>query len=337
MAPATFARALPQSTRSEVLEWTFPKPFNQFVLTGRSRAGWHTSFIIPQLDIVLDVGYVVNKVRPNQIFITHGHTDHSGRVPVFISRTRCPDIYCPAELKAAMDAYAMYSRVMNEGGNVGPCKPDSEGDQQETEGGAEDEDEDDGRGPPGPKWLDTHMSFGMRDGDEVPLRKIKADIVAMAFNCDHTVPCIGYVFSQINNKLKPEYVGLKGTEIKKLRQSGVEITAPVKANIFAFCGDTTTKPLEAEPQWLKDGIPVVIVECSFLYPEHIAQARKTKHVYWGDIEPIIRKWAKTTFVLMHFSLRYSDKEIRDFFYGMEDAPANMVVWSDGCQDDDVKH
>ncbi|KKA29336.1 hypothetical protein TD95_001927 [Thielaviopsis punctulata] len=335
MAPATFATALPQSSRSEVLEWTFPKPFGQYVLSGRSRAGWHTSFLIPQLDLALDVGYVVNKMRPNQVFITHGHTDHSGCVPVFISRTRCPDIYCPAELQQAMDTFAMYSRVMNEGGNVGPCKPAGTADSN-TDAATEDDDDDDddGRGPPGPKWLNTHTSHGMKPGDVVPLRRIKADIIATAFACDHSVPCLGYVFSQVTRKLRREYAGRPGAELKALRQAGVEITERATTDIFAFCGDTTVTPLAAEPEWLRAGIPVVIVECSFLYAEHIAQARKTKHVYWGDLEPIIRKWPKTTFVLMHFSMRYSDKEIRDFFYNMDDAPANMVVWSDGCRDDD---
>lgn len=135
-----------------------------------------------------------------------------------------------------------------------------------------------------------------------------------------------------SKKLKKEYTGLKGVELKKLRESGVDITASHAAPVFAFLGDTTAATLTAEPQWLKDEIPVVITECSFLYEEHRAQAVKTKHTIWADLEPVVRKWPKTTFVLMHFSLRYSDKDIRRYFADMRDPPSNIVIWVDGNPD-----
>jgi ribonuclease Z len=55
---------------------------------------------------------------------------------------------------------------------------------------------------------------------------------------------------------------------------------------------------------------------------------KTKHTIWADLEPVVRKWPDTTFVLTHFSLRYGDGEVRKFFSEMEDCPPNVVVWAD---------
>lgn len=178
-------------------------------------------------------------------------------------------------------------------------------------------------------WLDTHDIYGVQPGDIVPLRRTGTEWTAEVFACDHTVPCVGYVFALNSRKLKPEYVGRKGPELKALREVGVDITAPHATPVFAFLGDTTAATLAAAPRWLREGIPVVITECSFLWEEHRAQAVKTKHTIWADLEPVVRRWPKTTFVLTHFSLRYSDEAIRRFFAEMQNPPANIVVWVDG--------
>jgi ribonuclease Z len=71
---------------------------------------------------------------------------------------------------------------------------------------------------------------------------------------------------------------------------------------------------------------------SFLYEEHRTQAERTMHTIWGDLEPVVRKWPGTIFVLMHFSMRYSDEEVRAFFRERE-VPGNVVVWVDGVGDE----
>lgn len=230
-----------------------------------------------------------------------------------------------------LDAFLRAKTVLNAGGlRTADDEPTIT-----TESG----DDDDGDDDPSPSkdpavpterhWLDTHDLHGVRPGDIVPLRRTGPDWTAEAFACDHQVPCVGYVFALNSRKLKPEYTGRKGAELKALREAGVDITAPHAAPVFAFLGDTTAATLAAGPRWLRDGIPVVVTECSFLYEEHRAQAVKTKHTIWADLEPVVRRWPKTTFVLMHFSLRYSDKDIRRFFAEMQDPPANIVVWVDG--------
>ncbi|KAK1751796.1 beta-lactamase-like protein [Echria macrotheca] len=338
MAPPSiaFANPLPQSRRSDILEWKFPKPYHNYILTGRSRAAWHTSFIIPQLNLLLDAGLCVNKLRPKHIFLTHGHSDHTLLAPAFGKRDDPPDVFCPAEMVSVFNDFCHARTMLNLGGLVSRENFD------EVDNG---EDTDDGGGSSsssiaasgsargGGGILDTHVTHGIKPGDVVPLRRIK-NITALAFACDHTVPCLGYVFRQTTPKLKPEYAALSGAELRDLREKqGVVITADVTVPIFAFLGDTTTAPLEAEPAWLRNGIPVVITECSFLYEEHRAQAAKTKHTCWGDLERVVRRWPRTTFVLMHFSLRYSEDEIRRFFKEMRDPPGNVVVWADGEGDD----
>ncbi|KAF4985989.1 hypothetical protein FDECE_16181 [Fusarium decemcellulare] len=319
MTKPTFATPLPQSSRSDTLEWRFPKPHSQYVLTGKSRAAWHTSFVIPQLNLLLDAGLCVNKLRPKHIFLTHGHNDHTLLSPAFVKREDPPDIYCPAEMVKVLNDYLLANTMLNLGGLV---TADDAG-QLDTENGNEDTDDTDRKG-----WLNTHITHGVQHGSTVSLRRTK-NVIATAFDCDHTVPCVGYVFSTVSHGLKPEFASRPGPELKALRQSGVQITSPRETPIFAFMGDTTAATLAAEPLWLQQGIPVVITECSFLYEEHKPQADRTKHTIWSDLEPVIRKWPRTTFVLMHFSLRYNEEAIRQFFKELPSPPENMVIWIDG--------
>ncbi|KAL2188540.1 hypothetical protein L209DRAFT_751516 [Thermothelomyces heterothallicus CBS 203.75] len=375
--PANFATPLPQSPRSDILEWRFPRPYHNLTLTGRSRAAWHTSFVIPQLNLLLDAGLVVNNLRPKHIFLTHGHSDHTLLTPAFVKRSDPPDIYCPAEMKDALDGFINAKTMLNEGGGIWPpestspylqkyinnkkggepSSPDAEDgvarrdpssqadvliedddsptqEQQQDAGDDAGDDDDDGIHP----LLHTHRTHPLRPGSTVTLARLAAPqtYTATAFACDHTVPCLGYVFSAVTPKLKPEYRGLAGAELRALRQErGVEITAPVATPVFAFLGDTTASVLASGPEWLGGGgggsgggVRVVITECSFLWEEHRDQADRTRHTIWADLDPVVRRYPDTVFVLMHFSLRYSDEEVRAFFRE-RDVPENVVVWVDG--------
>ncbi|KAK3692161.1 beta-lactamase-like protein [Podospora appendiculata] len=333
MPPPAFATPLPQSCRSETLEWRFPKPFHNYVLTGKSRAAWHTSFVIPQLNLLLDAGLCVNKLRPKHIFLTHGHSDHALLAPAFVTGDDPPDVFCPVEMVGLFDDFVLAKRLLNQGGISsadGTDAEDLEDDREEKEDGAEKAtNNQDSTEPVKNGGLRiSHITHGLRHGDVVPLRRTK-NITATAFKCDHTIPCLGYVFSTTTLKLRPEYASLPGPELKALRQSGVDITAAITTPIFAFLGDTTAATLAAGPEWLRQGIPVVITECSFLREEHRAQATKTKHTFWPELEQVVRQWPRTTFILTHFSMRYSDEEIRKFFKELPDPPGNIVVWVDG--------
>ncbi|KAK4442263.1 beta-lactamase-like protein [Podospora aff. communis PSN243] len=338
-----FAEPLAQSTRSEILEWRFPKPYHNYVLTGRSRAAWHTSFVIPQLNLLLDAGLCVNNLRPKHIFLTHGHSDHTLLAPAFGNREDPPDVFCPAEMETVFNTFCQARTLLNMGGLITADDINSS-----LPSDSETEDTPPPTKPPPPSKkggtpaldnapkpssnpLIRHNTHPIRPGDTVPLRRTH-NISATAFPCDHTIPCVGYLFSQTTLKLLPQYTSLPGPELRRLRQeAGVTITGPVTTPIFAFLGDGTASTLLSEPRWLKDGVPVVITECSFLYEEHRRQAEKTKHTLWGDLEGVVKKWKGTTFVVTHFSLRYSEEEVRGFFRkkGEEGGLENLVVWCDG--------
>jgi ribonuclease Z len=287
MAP-TFATPLPQSPRSDILEWRFPKPYHNLTLTGRSRAAWHTSFVIPQLNLLLDAGLCVNNLRPKHIFLTHGHSDHTLLTPAFVKRSDPPDIYCPAEMKDALDAFINAKTMLSEGGGIWP--PESKSPYLKwTDDASESDPDPDPDSNPNPTTppnnpettssppskekekekkphplLKTHTTHPLHPTATVTLPRLPPpqSYTATAFACAHTVPCLGYLFSAVTNKLKPAYRALSGPQLRALRQEeGVELTAPVATPVFAFLGDTTAEVLRGAPAWLGEGVKVVITEC----------------------------------------------------------------------------
>ena len=370
--PLTFATPLPQSPRSPILEYKFPSPHQNLSLLGRSRAAWHTSFVVPQLNLLLDAGlFVSDKLRPKHIFLTHGHSDHTLVAFSFMRREDPPDVVCPWEMAKALDDVVLSHTMLNLGGLIkkedgrkGRASDfEEEEDVEEAEEQGEELDQKKGKKkngyksskdaittndlpstaiwprkdrPPGEQsFLNTHITHALSPNDSIPLRRLP-QFSATAFACDHTVPSLGYLFTRTTHKLNPAYSSLPGPELASLRSSGVSLTLPHTTPIFAFLGDGTAKTLADSPPWLSgtdanlnhQKVSVVITECSFLREEHRAQAEKTKHTIWADLEPVVRKWTETVFVLTHFSLRYSEREVVEFFDDLEDCPENIVVWAD---------
>lgn len=59
--------------------------------------------------------------------------------------------------------------------------------------------------------------------------------------------------------------------------------------------------------------PVVFIECTFFQPDHKEAAASSLHLHWSDLRSFVLEHRDTTFVLIHFSRRYSDEEINSFF------------------------
>lgn len=150
---------------------------------------------------------------------------------------------------------------------------------------------------------------GVKSGDTFLINKNA--IRVRVFEMDHSVSCVGFGFSKVRSKLKEQYKGLKGSDIANLRKEGVEISEELEERVFVFCGDTTHLLFEK----VKDILlyPIVVVECSFIREEEEEKAKESKHMLWKNLKPIILANPKTIFVLIHFSMRYSKAEIKEFF------------------------
>lgn len=275
----------------------------QLTLMGWSVAALRTNFYIKELGLMLDAGLSGPTFTINHLLITHCHSDHVANLPFHLYSYKPPDkikIYVPKGIESHIkdyieSAYLLSSHTFPEELNI--------------------------------KREELYV-YGFFDliivepGDNIPIQIKKVNYGLEIFKCYHPVPCVGYGIYNVRKKLKEEYIKLSGKEIGELRKSGIEINYDYINKMFVYLGDTGKEIFENE-EWKKIvEYPTIIIECSFILEDEKEQAIKTQHIHWDDLEPIVDKYNKNTFILIHFSQRYDNSEIRKFF---EDKKRNNVI------------
>jgi ribonuclease Z len=142
-------------------------------------------------------------------------------------------------------------------------------------------------------------------GDRLRLRN---DLDLTVLPGRHRVPTVGYLFSEMRHKLRDEFAGKEGSEIAALRASGVEVTRPERVPLLAYPGDCSAEIFEVCPELF--GARVLLLECSFLFPEDRDRAREYGHIHLDDVVANADRFENDAVVLTHFSQRYSPPEIR---------------------------
>ena len=287
-----------------MFSYTLPKDAGGYEVIGRSRAADATCLAIPALCWTLDCGAIVQNWRPERVFITHTHSDHSNRVTHVVSRHKPPTIYLPEFAAPLLEGYINAHQAMTDNRALSEL----------LEAMA--------NGPP--DWKINRIVQAVTVGETISLKKGGKNWEIEVIACEHSVPCVGYAFRERKKELKEEYKGKPGRELGELRKSGVEINHEVLVNRFVFMGDTDATVFQKNAQLLE--FPVIITECSFYSEEHKATAIKTKHTHWDNLKPYVLAHPNTTFVLIHFSMRYSNKEISEFF--ASEAVPNVVPFID---------
>jgi ribonuclease Z len=140
--------------------------------------------------------------------------------------------------------------------------------------------------------------------------------------CDHSVPTVGYLFSEVVNKLKPEYVGLEQSALNELCANKVTIREELVKPVFAYICDTSIKTLSNNPHIFS--MPVVMVECTFFKSDDYKNAGKKKHIHWNDLEKFVEEYKDTRFVLFHPSARYMPTELDEFTREQQKKYSNLV-------------
>ncbi|WP_131737207.1 MBL fold metallo-hydrolase [Actinomadura roseirufa] len=290
-------------------QWkTWRIPGTELTLTGYSRANDKTFFHVPELRCSLDAGLCEGR-QVDTVFLTHTHHDHSKDLDYLASRPSGTDIYLPAEAVPYVESYLRASAELNHGAGFDPA----------LAGG--------------------HRLHGVRGDDEFVFGRRGHHVRVV--ECEHKVPCVGYAFSERRRTLRPEFEELRrslaregraaefGRLMAERRKGGAEVNAEVTRPLFAFLGDTHVTVFERNP-WLFD-YPVVITECTFLDDAEMDRANRVGHTVWSQLRPVVEAHPETLFVLIHFSLRYSDREVLAFFRRQwEEAkggrPANVLLW-----------
>ena len=272
------------SLRRDILAvpWDYEYKLNNgLTLKGHSRSGERTCFFIPELSTYLDAG-LQGTSPPHFILLTHGHCDHSHALPMMnINNNNSTILYVLNKTAKYTDDYITSLHQLNKGGQYY-----------------------------GQSNLETRP---VEYNQQYPVTIKKRNYQIETFKCYHSVPCVGYGITEIRQKLKEEYSELTGKEIGKLRREGIEINCNKQYPLIAYIGDTTIKVLEDINNKNVFNYPYIIIESTFILPDQIDLAIKNKHTHWQQLIPYVVNHPEITFILIHFSPRYRDQEIIDFF------------------------
>nr|GMD21928.1 nuclear ribonuclease Z-like [Ipomoea batatas] len=242
-----------------------------YQIEGLSIAGHETCVIIPTLNLAFDIGKCPQRAVSQQfVFISHGHMDHIGGLPMYVAtrglyRMTPPTIIVPKAVKESVEKIFEAHRAM---------------DQSELK----------------------HTLIALDVGEEICLRK---DLKVRAFKTYHVIPSQGYIVYSIKHKLKQEYIGLPAEEIKKLKSSCVEITNTVTTPEIAFTGDTMSDFILDNDNIDALRARILIVESTYVEETvTVENAREYGHTHLSEIVKHADRLENKAILLIHFSARY---------------------------------
>ncbi len=244
-------------------------------IEGYSRAAVQTYWRIPELKIGFDLGAQPWSFMGTPTwFVSHTHMDHLVALPVYVARRRMmkmepPTIYLP---EAAVELTQRILRLFSrlDRGRL-PCE----------------------LVPTAP-------------GDEIELSR---EHVVTVSATSHTVPSLGFVVWQRRRKLKQEFLGLAGDQIRDLRLAGTEVTAEVRAPRLAYLGDSSPPGLDACEAMFQ--AEVLIMELTFVSARHRKdKIHKFGHMHLDDLLQRREQFRNELIIAGHFSTRYHTRQIR---------------------------
>ena len=248
-------------------------PGSQFTLTGYSCAAKNTCFYIPEMKVMLDAG-LEHEYIPDHVFITHGHSDHSKNIPQSIiqlsnfknKEKKKINIYVPTEMVEYITKYIDAFYVMS-------------------------------KNSPKHKAHTKYNLIGVNANCRINVMIRNTKYIVEIIKCYHTVPCVGYGFIEIRKRLKTEYKELTQHQIVELKKQGLEIMEEYEYPYFCYLGDSNEWVFtNKENSEILKKYNIIMSECTFITEDQIEQARHKKHIFFGNIEQIIKDNQNKTFI-----------------------------------------
>lgn len=244
-------------------------------IEGYSRAAVQTYWRIPELKIGFDLGaHPWDFMGTSRWAISHTHLDHIAALSVYIARRRMmkmdpPTIYVPGHALEAIQTMLRSFSRLDRGRL--PCE-----------------------------------LVPVEAGEEIELSR---ELVMTVHATTHTIPSVGFVVWEKRNKLKPEYVGLSGEQIRDLRLAGTEVSGETRLARLAYTGDTSPPGLERNPAFLQ--AQVLITEMTFVAAQHKKEKiHKHGHMHLDDFISRSAMFENELIIASHFSVRYSEEQIK---------------------------
>jgi ribonuclease Z len=242
---------------------------------GYSRAAVQSYWRVPELKLGFDLGAQPWDFMTTPSWaVTHTHLDHIAALPVYVARRRMmrmepPTIYLPAPAVEDVQRLLRVFQRLDRGRQVCELR-------------------------------------GLEPGAEVGLSR---EHVLTTFATTHTIPSLGYVVWDRRFKLKEEYHGLPGEQIRDLRLSGTEVTREVRTPLVAYTGDTSPEGLDACEAAFR--AKILITELSFVRAAHRRdKIHKYGHMHLDDFIDRADRFENELIILGHLSARYQAREVR---------------------------
>jgi ribonuclease Z len=239
---------------------------------GYSRAAVQTYYRVPELKLGFDFGAQPWAFMGTPTwFMSHAHLDHVAALPVYVARRRMmkmepPTIYMPESNVETVDKILKLFTKLDRGRM--PCQ-----------------------------------LIGVKPGDEIELSR---EHVVTVSATKHTVPSVGYVVWERRRKLKTEYIGLSGDQIRDIRKSGTDVTSEQRLPLVAFLGDSSPEGLDDCPAMYQ--AKILITEISFVHPSHKKEKiHKFGHIHLDDILERRNKFENEVIIAGHLSTRYTNE------------------------------
>lgn len=255
-------------------------------IRGFSISGLATWFVIPELDVMFDAGECpVEAIGVNNVFLSHGHPDHSNGLLRHWQLRQMMGMGKATYFVPAGTIDGLGARV-----------------RAEALLGAEEE----------PVFAEHFPQMVVVPTDR-SRGKFKRGLWIEAFPVEHRSPSVGYTVGRTVQKLKPDFVGLRGDEIGTLRRNGTVVTDEVSTPLVTFIGDCTGASLAANKHIFDS--KVVIIECTHVDDDQQERTAKYGHTHLRDIVAVLSSFdppeACEAVILKHFSLKEHPDHIRE--------------------------
>ncbi|WP_425395794.1 MBL fold metallo-hydrolase [Aeoliella sp.] len=248
---------------------------NGLTIEGYSRAAVQTYWRVPELNVGFDLGAQPWSFMGTETwFVSHGHLDHIAALPVYVARRRMmkmepPTIYLPTVAVKPVEQILKSFTRLDRG------------------------------------RLPVNL-VPIEPGMEIELSR---EYVVTTVATKHTVPSMGFVIWQRRNKLKAEYQGLEGHEIRDLRQAGTEVTEELRDPVLAYLGDSAPPGLDDNPVMYE--AKILICELTFVAPGHRKEKiHKFGHIHLDDIVERRERFKNELVIASHLSTRYHENSVR---------------------------